>query len=211
MAEAVSGAAGKAAMRPHPSITTVTFWQGIVEIVLRVIGVVVSFICIITAVVALDKLEYRHFNTLDRQTGDDWSDTAKLSDAASGFLIFVAVVTIVLEGLIIAQRFLNFGIVDKFTLIFHFVDIGISAVVAFLLFCVAVSTAVYAGRFADYESKVNDASDVLDDAADLNEVMASVSFFSFVGLFLFAGLASFMGVCVMLKWRNTQAKYAEKA
>ena len=36
-------------------------------------------------------------------------------------------------------------------------------------------------------------------------------FFSFVGLFLFAGLASFMGVCVMLKWRNTQAKYAEKA
>ena len=38
-----------------------------------------------------------------------------------------------------------------------------------------ISTAVYAGRFADYESKVNDASDVLDDAADLNEVMASVS------------------------------------
>ena len=43
MADAVSGAAGKAAMSmfgPHPSITIVTFWQGIVEIVLRAIGVV---------------------------------------------------------------------------------------------------------------------------------------------------------------------------
>ena len=82
---------------------------------------VVLFICIITAAVALDKLGYDLFKFLDEATGDDWSDTAKLSDAASGFLIFVAVVTIVLEGLIIAQRFLNFGIVDKFTLIFHFV------------------------------------------------------------------------------------------
>ena len=55
-------------------------------------------------------------------------------------------------------------------------DIGISAVVAFLLFCVAVSTAVYAGRFADYES--NDAgvpSDILGDTGELNEVMGSVS------------------------------------
>ena len=47
MADAVSGAAGKAAMGmfgPHPSITIVTFWQGILEIVLRGIGVVSSLL-----------------------------------------------------------------------------------------------------------------------------------------------------------------------
>ena len=33
-------------------------------------------------------------------------------------------------------------------------------------------------------------------------------FFCFVGLFLFAGLAAFMLISLMLKWRNTQTKYA---
>jgi len=45
MADAVSGATGKIAMGlfgPHPSITIVTFWQGIVEIVLRGVAVVSS-------------------------------------------------------------------------------------------------------------------------------------------------------------------------
>ena len=43
MADAVTGAAGKAAMSmfgPHPSITIVTFWQGIVEIIGRVVVLV---------------------------------------------------------------------------------------------------------------------------------------------------------------------------
>ena len=43
MADAVAGAAGKAAMSmfgPHPSITIITFWQGIVEIILRGVSMV---------------------------------------------------------------------------------------------------------------------------------------------------------------------------
>ena len=43
MADAVGGMAGKAALGmfgPHPSITIVTFWQGIVEIVIRAVTVV---------------------------------------------------------------------------------------------------------------------------------------------------------------------------
>ena len=43
MADAVAGAAGKAAMGmfgPHPSYTIVTFWQGIVEIALRGVSAV---------------------------------------------------------------------------------------------------------------------------------------------------------------------------
>lgn len=43
MADAVTGAAGKVAMSmfgPHPSITIVTFWQGIVEIIWRIVAVV---------------------------------------------------------------------------------------------------------------------------------------------------------------------------
>ena len=45
MADAVSGASKAVAMRlfgPQPSITIVTFWQGIVEIVLRGVSVVSS-------------------------------------------------------------------------------------------------------------------------------------------------------------------------
>ena len=47
MADAVAGVAGKAAMSmfgPHPSITIVEFWQGIVEIALRVVSVVSIFL-----------------------------------------------------------------------------------------------------------------------------------------------------------------------
>ena len=43
MTDVVAGVAGKAAMSmfgPHPSITIVTFWQGIVEIALRGVSVV---------------------------------------------------------------------------------------------------------------------------------------------------------------------------
>ena len=48
MADAVSGATGKIAMGlfgPHPSITIVTFWQGIVEIVLRALTIVSQLHC----------------------------------------------------------------------------------------------------------------------------------------------------------------------
>ena len=43
MADVVTGAAGRAAMGmfgPHPSITIVTFWQGILEIVIRCVSLV---------------------------------------------------------------------------------------------------------------------------------------------------------------------------
>ena len=85
-----------------------------------------AFICIITAAVALNDLDYDDFDFLD-QIGDDndlsweWEDTADLARSACGFLIFLSLVVLLLEGLIIAQRFLNFGIVNRFTLIFHFV------------------------------------------------------------------------------------------
>ena len=45
MADVVGGVAGKAAMSmfgPHPSITIVTFWQGIVEIAMRGVSIVSS-------------------------------------------------------------------------------------------------------------------------------------------------------------------------
>ena len=48
MADAVSGATGKIAMGmfgPQPSITIVTFWQGIVEIVLRALTIVSQLHC----------------------------------------------------------------------------------------------------------------------------------------------------------------------
>ena len=53
-------------------------------------------------------------------------------------------------------------------------DIGISAVLSFLFFCVAIPTAVYAGRFADYESETPGVGD-LDDISKLNEDLGSVS------------------------------------
>ena len=43
MADAVAGVAGKAAMSmfgPHPSITIITFWQGILEVIARGISLV---------------------------------------------------------------------------------------------------------------------------------------------------------------------------
>ena len=83
---------------------------------------VVAFICIITAAVALDDLDNDDFDFYDIVDSDaDWEDTASLARSACGFLIFLAIMVMLLEGVIIALRFLNFGIVDRFTLIFHLV------------------------------------------------------------------------------------------
>ncbi len=41
--------------------------------------------------------------------------------AAPGWLLFVVIVTMAVEGLILASRFLNFGFVTKFNKIFHIV------------------------------------------------------------------------------------------
>jgi hypothetical protein len=215
MTDVVAGAAGKAAMSmfgPHPSITIVTFWEGIVEIVLRVVSVVFAFICIIAAAVALDDLDNDELKALDRiDEGWEWEDTGKLARSACGFLIFLAIMVMILEGAIIAQRFLNFGIVERFNLIFIIVDVVISAVFAFLFFCIAIATAVYGGRFGNWESEYDnlDRGQVpdLDNAADLNEDMGGVSFFCFAGLLVFAGLVAFVVISFLLKWRNTRVKY----
>ena len=59
-------------------------------------------------------------------------------------------------------------------------DVVISAVFAFLFFCIAIATAVYGGRFGNWESEYDNLDrgqvpDVLDNAADLNEDMGGVS------------------------------------
>ena len=84
---------------------------------------VIAFICIITAAVALDDLDDDELKGLDRQAAGrevdwEWEDTGKLARSACGFLIFLAIMVMILEGAFIAQRFLNFGIVERFNLIF---------------------------------------------------------------------------------------------
>ena len=80
---------------------------------------VIAFICIIAAAVALDDLDNDELKALDRiDEGWEWEDTGKLARSACGFLIFLAIMVMILEGAIIAQRFLNFGIVERFNLIF---------------------------------------------------------------------------------------------
>ena len=57
-------------------------------------------------------------------------------------------------------------------------DIVISAVFAFLFFCIAISTAVYGGRFGDWEREYNSLNfqvDIPDGSAELNEDMGGVS------------------------------------
>ena len=70
---------------------------------------------------ALDDLNSSDLGRLD-DIGDsldwDWEGTGRLAKSACGFLIFLAIVAMILEGAIIAQRFLNFGIVEKFNLYF---------------------------------------------------------------------------------------------
>lgn len=217
MADAVSGATGKLAMHmfgPSPSITIVTFWQGIVEILLRGISGVIAFICIITAAVSLSDLDISSTNLeFFDNAFSGFENTVDLSRSACGFLIFIAIVVIVIEGLIIAQRFLNFGIVHKFVTVFIIADIVISGVFAFLFFCLAIATAVYSSRFRNWEEDANDSIRAFrefydDHASSLDEDLGSVSFFCFVNLFVFAGLGAFMAVSFLLRWRNSQAKYA---
>ena len=92
----------------------------------------VAFICIIAAAVSLDDLDSDNFDELDdigEANNEDWNweGTASLARSACGFLIFVAIMVMILEGAIIAQRFLNFGIVEKFNLIFIIV-VGVAVV-----------------------------------------------------------------------------------
>ena len=68
---------------------------------------------------ALDDLDYDDFDLLDDWDRDwDWEGTADLARSACGFLIFVAIMVMILEGIIIAQRFLNLGIIEKFNMYF---------------------------------------------------------------------------------------------
>ena len=75
---------------------------------------------LIAASVALNDLNENYsalddtLDILDNSTDWNWGQTADLSHGACGFLIFLAIVIMVVEGLIIAQRFLNFAIVDRF-------------------------------------------------------------------------------------------------
>ena len=66
-----------------------------------------AFICLIIAAIVLDDLDGGTGGLVDR------------SNAACGFLVFLAIMVMLLEGIIIALRFLNFDIVNKFITIFH--------------------------------------------------------------------------------------------
>ena len=67
-----------------------------------------AFICLIIAAIVLDDI-------IDGGTGGLVGRTR----AACGFLVFLAIMVMLLEGIIIALRFLNFDIVNKFITIFH--------------------------------------------------------------------------------------------
>ena len=131
-----------------------------------------ALICLIIASVTLDDLDDFNLDLADR------------TNAACGFIVFLAIMVMLLEGIIIALRFLNFDIVNKSILIFHIAvcttciancfllpprfsaclfsqDIVISVVFAVLFFCLAIATAVYAGDFNDLiGSRLNIRSDL---------------------------------------------------
>lgn len=80
---------------------------------------------LITAAVALDDLDH-DYGLLDdagKLIGEDWEweKTANLARGACGFLVFVVLVVMIVESIIIALRFLNLGIMDRFTFYFHIV------------------------------------------------------------------------------------------
>ena len=68
---------------------------------------VVALICLIIASVTLDDLDGGSGGLVDR------------TNAACGFIVFLAIMVMLIEGIIIALRFLNFDIVNKFIFIFH--------------------------------------------------------------------------------------------
>ena len=69
----------------------------------------VAFACLITAAITLDDLDGGRGGLVDR------------TNAACGFLVFLAIMVMLLEGIIIALRFLNLDMVNKFITIFHIV------------------------------------------------------------------------------------------
>ena len=73
---------------------------------------------LITAAVALGDLKDRFLGNLRTNAAEEFRDAVDLSRSACSFLIFMAIMVMVLEGLIIAQRFLNFAIVDRYITIF---------------------------------------------------------------------------------------------
>ena len=74
-----------------------------------------AFACLIAAAVSLDDLDYEFVRNSRANDTDD------LATSACGFLVFLAIMVMLIEGTIIALRFLNFGIVNKFITIFHIV------------------------------------------------------------------------------------------
>ena len=73
-------------------------------------------------------------------------------------------------------------------------DIVISGVFAFLFFCLAISTAVYGGRFGVYEKDYFDKNlsrGFLGNAADLNSDMGGVSV---------SVCTQYRQYCVLLEW-----------
>ena len=84
----------------------------------------VAFILIIAAAVSLDDLNHDNYDKLDaigalNNFDWEWEDTTSLARSACGFLVFLALVVLLVEGLITAQRFLNFRIMDNFIILFH--------------------------------------------------------------------------------------------
>eukprot|EP00731_Ephydatia_muelleri_P026888 Em0018g988a len=133
MAEEVTSTATKislfSALIPHPGINIVKTWQGIVEIVLRGVVAVLAFILIIAAATTQTQ-------ALNGRTY-----------SAAGWLLFVAVVALLIEVAIVAIRFLNLGLIEKYTLPLVITDGAICLGVALGLFAGATAIAVYASTY----------------------------------------------------------------
>ncbi|KAL5466884.1 hypothetical protein EMCRGX_G031041 [Ephydatia muelleri] len=143
MADTVTGAVKTVgilqSVRPQPGIDILKSWQGIVEIALRSTATVLAFVLIIPAGVT--------------QTAAYPLSVGGPSYSAAGWLLFVTIVAMLIEGVIIALRFLNLALVQQYILPLVITDVSISFVVAVGLFVGATPIATYAtGLSTSYPS-----------------------------------------------------------
>jgi hypothetical protein len=174
-------------IKPAPSIAILKFVQGIIELIGRGVCIAVILIVFITS----------SFGANQSQGAGQTPIGA--ASAAAGWTIFIGIIGIIYEPIFIVFRFLNFGFMRMFRMIYLIVDIVFSGIIALCFFIGAISLAAGAGFAAQFIAPGNSAQDNTF-LINLSASLGAASFFSFVATGGFVFLAVWMILYLVFSW-----------
>ncbi|XP_064393595.1 uncharacterized protein LOC135341057 isoform X2 [Halichondria panicea] len=177
--------AGSRVIGPRPGKAIVSFWQGIIEIILRAIATVLLLIVLIPAGFAMESMRSYPFRVINLD----------LSQAGCVLVIVVGVAGAAVQAAQIILRFVNVGAINM-TFRTYGIDIVVASIFCFLLLVGAIITG--------YSANLNSSNSVISTRLGAT---AGVCFPPMIALVV---QGVWMLVFVIFKWNKHVVTYTIK-